>query len=575
MSGQRVAGAANWSEGRRGTASRAGRLRRGARLLAAAAMTAGLAMPALLATPDQSLAATLPAGGVVAWGDASKGKTDVPLEASRGVVSVAAGCNHSLALKSDGSVIAWGDDTYGQTNVPAAARSRVIGIVAGCNHSLALRSDGKIVAWGDNSYGQTSAPPLDPGWQWTNIAAGAYHSTAIARYGSTVDVAVFGDTSYGQADVPSSDSDSYYDYYWNSVGTWGDLMDVEAGGNQTMGRMRDGSVIAWGGTPSVTSVPSSVRGVVWMSMGSEHALVVRSDGTVVAWGENDYGQTNVPASVRATKVAAGGAHSLALLTSGQVVAWGRNNMGQTSVPALREGSRFAWIAAGQSHSLAVELFTPAAPRDLNTVVFNGAVTVSWSATEDIGSLPLAGYVVTSIPEGKTCKTSGGLTCTVGGLTDGTPYAFTVAGIFGIGTGPASDPTARVIPGQPGVTVPPEPTEEAPTSTPPGAATEAPPAPANGGTGSGGGGLPLLPIVGVLVVAGVGAGLLFVYRSTVMDRLQPVLERLPVGRSAGPEPVDWMAGAEVPEPPAGEAGIMAEPESGVEPAEPREPDDTPA
>ncbi len=95
--------------------------------------------------------AAAPVGGrVVAWGYDHSDQTDVPDSAQAGVIMVAGGCNHSLALKSNGSVIAWGDDTYHQTDVPAAAQSGVIAISAGCNHSLALRSNGQIVAWGDN-----------------------------------------------------------------------------------------------------------------------------------------------------------------------------------------------------------------------------------------------------------------------------------------------------------------------------------------------------------------------------------------------------------------------------------------
>src|SRR5262249_35782579 len=53
-----------------------------------------------------------------------------------------------------GTVVAWGDNTYGQSSVPAGLSS-VSAIAAGFQHSLALKSDGTVVAWGDNTYGQS------------------------------------------------------------------------------------------------------------------------------------------------------------------------------------------------------------------------------------------------------------------------------------------------------------------------------------------------------------------------------------------------------------------------------------
>ena len=67
-----------------------------------------------------------------------------------------------------GRVVAWGcgghrQDT-GQCRVPAAAKSGVIAIAAGYAHSLALKRDGSVVAWGCTrlagaNVGQCDAPP--------------------------------------------------------------------------------------------------------------------------------------------------------------------------------------------------------------------------------------------------------------------------------------------------------------------------------------------------------------------------------------------------------------------------------
>ena len=61
---------------------------------------------------------------------------------------IAAGYQHSVALKNDGTVVAWGDNTYGQTNVPTAYTDGVTSIASGWYHTLALKQDGTVVAWG-------------------------------------------------------------------------------------------------------------------------------------------------------------------------------------------------------------------------------------------------------------------------------------------------------------------------------------------------------------------------------------------------------------------------------------------
>lgn len=138
-------------------------------------------------------------GGVTGLGD-WKLMTNVPSAARSGVIAIAAGYHHALALKDDGSVVAWGINEQGQTNVPPSALGQVVAIAAGVYHSLALRSDGSVVAWGDNHLGQSAVPPGAK----TNvvaIAAGSFHSVALKSDGTVI---AWGSGYEGQLNVPET-----------------------------------------------------------------------------------------------------------------------------------------------------------------------------------------------------------------------------------------------------------------------------------------------------------------------------------------------------------------------------------
>ena len=89
------------------------------------------------------------------------------------VTAIAAGENHSLALKSDGTVWAWGQNNSGQlgdgTTTPRSLPVLVtglvdiVGIAGGTGFSLAFKADGSVYAWGNGSLGtgaESSPLPL-------------------------------------------------------------------------------------------------------------------------------------------------------------------------------------------------------------------------------------------------------------------------------------------------------------------------------------------------------------------------------------------------------------------------------
>jgi alpha-tubulin suppressor-like RCC1 family protein len=300
------------------------------------------------------------AWGGNAYGDLGDGTTTVrlvpvPVSNLNGASAIAAGEEHSLALKADGTVLAWGLNSYGElgngtttvslTPVPVTNLSGVIAIAAGGEHSLALNADGTVSAWGLNRSGElgngTAAVSLTP--------------------------------------VPVS----------NLVG----VIAIAAGQEHSLALKADGTVLAWGlnfygelgnGTTTVGFTPapvSNLTGVIAIAAGGEHSLALKADGTVLAWGLNAYGElgngtttvslTPVPVSNLGgvIAIAAGHEHSLALKADGTVRAWGLNAYGElgdaTTIVSLTATpvsnlSEVVAIAAGGEHSLALAAFnTPA------------------------------------------------------------------------------------------------------------------------------------------------------------------------------------------------------------------------
>jgi alpha-tubulin suppressor-like RCC1 family protein len=200
------------------------------------------------------------------------------------VVAIAAGREHSLALRANGTIVAWGDDEAGELgdsspNADQAAPRQVVGvggsgiltnviaIAAGGDHNLALRGDGTVVAWG-------------------------------------------------------------YDFC-------GQLGDGASPGNATSPKV----VVGIGGTGTLTSVTAIAAGI-------NHSLALRTGGVAVAWGCDELGQLGngntattpqvAPVSVvgvggggaltNMTAIAAGFLHSTAIQADGRIIVWGDDSV---------------------------------------------------------------------------------------------------------------------------------------------------------------------------------------------------------------------------------------------------------
>ena len=185
-----------------------------------------------------------------------------------GVVSVAAGQSHALALTTNGLVYAWGTDFYGELGngtsgshnwsttpvlITQLTNRVIVAVAAGQYNSYALDSGGNI-------------------WEWGRI----YNGTAYQSYTNPVFVSGLDPT--------------------NGVV----IVGIAAGYDHCLADAADGSVWAWGanalgalgnGTTTWSAIPVNVTfGDGTQSLGitasTFFSLSIQSDGTLRSWGSN-------------------------------------------------------------------------------------------------------------------------------------------------------------------------------------------------------------------------------------------------------------------------------------------------
>jgi uncharacterized repeat protein (TIGR02543 family) len=120
----------------------------------------------------------------------------------------------------------------------------------------------------------------------------------------------------------------------------------------------------------------------------------------------------------------------------------------TAVTFAVQANNGAYTSDSSTATLAV---TPAtisiAPTAVTaTSTTPGKATVTFTAPTDNGGSSIVEYIVTSSPGGLTCVTTNPTNgCEISGLTNGTPYTFTVIAKNGVGNSPPSLPSTAVTP----------------------------------------------------------------------------------------------------------------------------------
>lgn len=229
-----------------------------------------------------------------------------------------------------------------ETNVPLLL-SGVQAIAAGEQHAIALKADGSVVAWGNNTSSQTTVPAGLA--NVISVAAGGDVSGVVKGDGS---VQLWGAAAANVIITPPAGLDG--------------VRQLAIGGARSVGTYHalalktDGTVVAWGSNGSnQTNVPAGLSGVVAVAASERLSVALKADGTVVRWGTTFTGAVPFPAglnNVAAIATSGGSIHALALKTDRTVVAWGGNDLGQATVPT--DLNDVVALATARNFSLALK-----------------------------------------------------------------------------------------------------------------------------------------------------------------------------------------------------------------------------
>jgi len=391
----------------------------------------GTATPARrqkLAAGTQHTVALGADGSLWSWGSNSSGQlgdgtsTDNPnpVQENTGATdwaAVAAGTDHTAALKADGTLWAWGGNSNGQLgDGTTSARFTPIqedsgdtdwvAVSAGIRHTVALKADGTLWAWGDNFFGQLgdgktddSLVPIEvgdadadtiPDNDWVSAVAGVKYTLALKADGT---LWAWGNNGFGQlGDGTTIDRTAPVQEFTEAT-NW---VAMATGSGYTVGLQADGTMWAWGnngsgqlgdGTTDNSLVPieagdadgDTFQDTDWVGVdaGTNHTAALKADGTLWSWGSNAWGQLGDGANTTRINpvqefsgatdwvvTTAGYFRTVSMKADGTLWAWGRNNVGQLgdgttadkNTPTLIANLESLWTetSTGEFHTAALK-----------------------------------------------------------------------------------------------------------------------------------------------------------------------------------------------------------------------------
>ena len=338
----------------------------------------------------------------------------------------------AISTLSDGSAVVTGvfqgTATFGSTTLTSAGSSDVFvaKIDASGTYLWATKAGGTSTDYG------YAISTLSDG---SAIVTGYFNGTAV--FGSTTL------TSAGVNDVFVAKIDASGAYLWatQAGGTSGDI-------GKGISTLSDGSAIVTGYFRGTATFGSTTL----TSAGSDDVFVAKIDASgAYLWATKAGGTAGVLG------------RGVSTLSDGSAIVIGdfQGTAAFGSTTLTSAGGYDVFVAKIQA------LSAPGAPTSAAASAGDAQATLSWSAPASDGGSAITSYTATASPGGATCTANApATTCTVTGLTNGTPYTFAVTAMNTVGTSPASVSSASVTPATPTPTPGPSPTPTpTPTTTP--------------------------------------------------------------------------------------------------------------
>jgi alpha-tubulin suppressor-like RCC1 family protein len=366
--------------------------------------------------------------GLYCWGSNSLGQLGsdsgdptvpvtqpVPVPIVSDAIAVAAGAQHTCAVRGSGEVLCWGQNSTGQLGegsmsslpAPEPVTGLVSGklVAAGATFSCAETADGAVFCWGDNHYGQLGmgngvveprpvTVPINAG----ALSAGGGHTCAVTQASTTAGAAAPAFVCWGSDQAGQLGDNDNIDRATPAPIKMPLLPDtIAAGALHTCAIDLSAGLWCWGrgssgqlgpghlldtAFPVQVPLPSGDSDATEVTAGDAHTCVLVSGGQILCFGDNSTGQlgdgtttsrptpaivalASGPAPPRVASVTAGGGHTCAIDVNGQAWCWGRGDHGQIGdgamddhlLPtpiALENGAPARSISAGGMHTCAVD-----------------------------------------------------------------------------------------------------------------------------------------------------------------------------------------------------------------------------
>lgn len=324
---------------------------------------------------------------------------------SVGVVQVAVGGMHCVALTHDNRILTWGVNDKGALGRDTAWDG---GLVERREDGEEDSDHGEKINPKEATPGEVEMRDVPDGTVFTQVAAGDSASFALTREGDV----------YGWGTMLTSEAKEGFlpgiarQAMPMRVPSLPPIAKVVLGSNHVVALTSSGHVYTWGHSheqgqlgrrvgphcnrPVLVPQKLSLRNIVDIGTGADHSFAIRKHGLVFGWGANNFGQTGVESSagldsatvftpevIKSLKglgtvkqISGGNKHTLALTDQGDCFAWGQYDTSATGIdpshlppvgvgvdargkprmlkrPTRIPGLKTMCVATGGDHSIAI------------------------------------------------------------------------------------------------------------------------------------------------------------------------------------------------------------------------------